>query len=368
MIGDRRCCCTQGCWYFPDDFNRVDSTDPGSDWYEENGDWGILGFNLVENYSTGTSGTANAKIVCTDQQPAYHAGEQYISVWINNVQDGDVFFLYPCAASPTTVLGSLEVKFTCTSAPSTWTVECGAETFEYTDVTETAFGYVQIGACVDGNSGMAKAWVAQSSQSGLWSDSVTPGTGRYSGFGHDNTAHLNTFDIYRVGELRDVNDVECFPCFCHCRDHFLKKELTLTIVDATGRADCMDGKYVTMVWEWNGGLSRWAGTVSGTAPAPPDGNGAAWERTFYLYCETENINDEVGMNFVLTHVLPTYCCNLLGSEACDSSDPVTATCTQADLDLTFGPFGWTNFDLLCQTCYSPMSGPSSGQYYVVITD
>lgn len=367
MIGDRRCCCQAGCWYFPDDFQRPDSTDPGSDWYEEVGDWGVFGYNLVEDYSTLVDGTDSAKIVCTDQQPAYHAGEQYLSVWIYDVQDDDVFYLYPCATSPTSTAGTLEVKFTCTTAPSQWTVECGSETTYYTGVTATPAGYVQIGVCVDGNSGMAKAWVAQSSEQGLWDDSVSPGTGRYSGFGHDNVTHLNTFDTYRVGELRDRNDVECFPCFCHCRDHFLHKELTLTIVDATGRADCMDGKYGTMTWEWNSGADRWACTLSGNNHPAPDGNGSTWDRTFYLYCAEEIITDATGDNFSLVHDPSGSCCGG-GGESCVTSTPTAATCTEAALSLTFGPFKWTYLDLACVTCYNPgVNPPASGEYYVVIT-
>lgn len=369
-MGDRRCCCSAVCWQYLDDFNDADTDDPAN-WYEENGNWGIAGLVLIEDYYTGTSGTANAKIVCTEQQPAYHAGEQYLSIHVQPVEGGK-YYLYPCAVSATSTGTAIEVEFECTTAPSGWTVRCGSEVTYYGSVTADGLGFVQLGACVDGGSGMAKAWVEDSVEQDLWDDSVTTGSGRFSGFGHDNIGNLNVFDNYEVGELRDRNDKECFPCFCHCRDFYLKKELTLTITDPTGRADCMKTSPTlplsgTMTWEWNSGNDRWACSLSGTNHPAPDGNGSTWDRTFYLYCAEEIITDATGDNFSLVHDPSGACCNG-GGESCVTSTPTEATCTSAALSLTFGPFKWTYLDLACVTCYNPGGGPTSGEYYVVITD
>ena len=376
IIGDRRCCCEVICWQYLDDFNDANTTTPAN-WYEETGDWGISGLVLVEDYSTGVDGTDAAKLVCTEQQPIYHAGEQYLSIWVYRPAEGDKYYLYPCAASATSTETSLEVEFECTTAPSGWTVRVGSgadeETATFAYVTENGAGFVLIGACVDGQSGMVLAWVGQGAEPPLWNDHITPETGRYSGIGHDNAGRLNAFDDYEVGELRDRNDYTCFPCFCHCRDHYLKKELNLRIYNATGRADCMDGKSGTMVYDWNAGNDRWEVTLTGDNHDPTDGNGGTWDRTFYLYCEGEDIEQVPGYNFTLTHDPFGSCCNLGGTEACDTSRPSYAECTSGALNLTFGPFGWTYTELTCATCYDPGLGtpatrPESGQYYVVITD
>lgn len=372
-MGRRTCCCYEGCWEYPDDFNDPDTTTPDN-WYEQTGNWGIYGFNLVENYATGSSGTANAKIVCTKPQPSRHAGEQELSVDVYDPQTGDKYYLYPCVSTSTSIGTAIVVEFECTSGPAQWVVRAGSEEQTYTDVTETGLGYVRIGACVDVNSGQVKAAITQSAQQGLWDDSATISLGRYSGLGHNNTGRLNTFDNFIVKELRDEDDNTCDNCFCHCRDHFLKKTLTLTITDPTGRADCMKTSPTlplsgSMVWEWNAGFSRWVCTLGGNNHSVPDGgDGGTWSRTFYLYCADEIVTDAVGDNFSLVHDPSGYCCNG-GGESCVTSTPSYASCSQSALNLTFGPFKWTYLDLSCVTCYNPMvNPPAEGSYYVVITN
>lgn len=343
---------------FTDDFNVANTTTPPS-WYELTGDWGISGFTLVEDYSTGTDGTANAVIICTEQQPAAHAGEQYLQVKCIP-ETGDFYYLYPCASSPTSISGALVVEFECTTAPSQWTVRVGSDTQSYTGVTADGFGYVTIGACVDEPSGMMKAWILQSAEQGLWAESVSPGTGRYSAFGHNNESHLNVFDDYVVGELRSTDGTECNDCFCRCLAIAMPKELTLTVTDATGRASCAGGYTCTLTWEWNSGTSRWKGNYTVV-------NGAYSQYfEWCLVCDTEGDTDPLnpGQNFSLS---------LCGLAACSSSwpsgsltvfNPISGT-TCDPLRLVFGPMQVTNLDLACQLCSPP--GTGDGEYYIEIT-
>lgn len=331
------------------------------------GNWGISGFTLVEDYLTGVDGTANSVIICTDQQPAHHAGEQYLMVKVLAPQTGDFYYLYPCAASATSIAGALVVEFECTSSPAQWTVRCGSETQSYTGVTPDGLGYVTLGACVDGASGQAKAWIVQSAEQGLWDDSVSPGTGRYSAIGHNNVGHLNVFDNYVVGELRDVNDDECNDCFCRCLDLAVDKTLTLTVVNATGRALCHGGYTCTLTWEWNSGTDRWKGTytvVSGIY---------SQDFEWCLTCESFGDNDPLnpGQNFKLSLCSATGCAATWPDTHLTVWRPVTGT-TCSPLRLRFGPMTHEDTDLTCFLCYPPDpfhfdAYDNTGEYYIEVT-
>lgn len=360
-IGRRRCCCQSGCWLFTDDFNVAD-TDTPTNWYELVGNWGISGFTLVEDYLTGTDGTANSVIICTDQQPAHHAGEQYLMVKVLAPQTGDFYYLYPCASSPTSLGTAITVEFECTAAPAQWTVRCGSETQSYTGVTPDGLGYVTLGACVDAASGMAKAWIVQSTEQGLWDDSVTPGTGRYSAFGHNNTGHLNVFDNYVVGELRDVDDNECNDCFCRCLDDAMGKTLTATIVLTAGTAGCAAGATGTLTWEWNSGQERWRGDI-----VVVDG---ASSHTFSwcLSCESFGDNDPAnpGQNFKLSLCSADGCASAWPSGYLTVFRPTAASHCQPSLLLRFGPMTLPTIDTMCFMCPSLLPG-AGGEFYVDIT-
>lgn len=358
-IGRRNCCCQDGCWFYHEDFFYPDTTTPPNFYEVPSSDWGVVGFNLIEDYSTGVDGTANARLVCTKQQPAAHAGEQYLSIDVSP-ETGDVYYLYPCNTSNNSVGGGLEVVFECTTAPSQWTVTIGGDSVNYTGVTANPFGFVGLGACVDNPSGMAKAWVTQSAEQELWVEGATPGAGQYSALGHNNTGHLNVFDNYRVGELRSTDGTECNDCFCRCLAKAMPKELTLTVTDATGRASCAGAYSCTLTWEWNSGTSRWKGNYTVV-------NGAYSQYfEWCLVCDTEGDQDPLnpGQNFSLS---------LCGLAACSSSwpsgsltvfNPISGT-TCDPLRLVFGPMQVTNLDLACQLCSPP--GTGDGEYYIEIT-
>lgn len=370
-FGPGPCCCPALCWFFYDDFNDrpyVGTTDLGANWHEEVGDWGSIGWVLVEKWGGG--GTSEAVLICTQPEPAASAGEQRISVDVYQPQTGDIFYLYPCCTSIHDH-GSLRVKYECTSAPSYWTVSCGGEVAYYTDISLDDYGFCQLVACADAEIGMLKAWVNYGgSGRQLWNDSASVGTGRYSGLGHDNTGHYNTFDNYFVGELRLPSGYVCWDCFCRCEDYAPGKDLNATIVDATGRFACLGGETCALTWQ--GDIAPvnayWEGTFSGVGSP----NGRAWSRTIRLACLQENPTDPTwwpGKNFRLNNYNPANCC-VMNPALCISATPLyTSTCSP-NFILTFGPYQSTDYlgDLGCWLCYDPGTYPDvlNGHYYIQV--
>ena len=354
-------CCPCGCWFYYDTFTIADTTTPPNFYEVSPSDWGISGFNLVEDYSTGTDGTANAKIICTQEQPSDHAGEQQLYVEVIP-EDGDIYYLWLCNTSSTSVTGGVEVIFECTTAPSQWTVTIGSDSVNYTGVTANGLGFVGLGACVDADADMAKAWIIQSAEEGLWSEGVTVGSGRFSAIGHNNIGHLNVFDNYRVAELRDMAGNSCDDCFCRCLGDAMPKQLTATIVLTDGTATCGEGATGTLTWEWNSGTSRWKGDIVVVDGA--DTHTFSW----CLSCDALDYNDpeNPGANFSL------YLC---GADGCASAwpsgyltvfRPTSASHCQPDLLLRFGPMILPTIDLSCFMCPSLLPG-AGGEFYVDIT-
>lgn len=369
-MADRRCCCQEGCWVFSDDFNDPNSTDLGTSWYEDVGDWGISGFVLVEDYSTGTDGTANAVLVCTEQQPAAHAGQQYLSIQVQDPQPGDFYYLYLCAVSPTSSSGSVEVEFECTTSSSNWVVRCGGESQTYISVLPDVFGMVTLGACVDKVAGMMKASVNPSPEEDLWNDGVSPGVGRYSAIGHNNINHLNIFDNFSVGELISTDGTECNDCFCRCLEDAMPKRLTLTVTMATDRAECAGGYTCNMDWEWNSGVPQWRGSYT----VVYGGNSQFFE--WCLECTDSGDTDPAnpGQNFSLHLCNATGCASTWPSGSTTVWEPLQGddwtTCTP--LRLVFGPMTVGFGDFTCWMCYPPGTPfppdpDSAGEFYIEIT-
>lgn len=385
MGARRRCCCPEGCWFFYDDFGdgttRNNTTNLGSHWNEVTGDWGISGWMLIENYATG-GGTANALLMCTDQVPLDSAGDVYQGIDIytgeGGAVTGDIFYLYPVCVDDETA--GFEVKFECLSAPGSWRVTCGSETKDFT-ILPDEWGWVQAWCCIDGEGSQAKAWMNPGINEFVWDDDCSPGTGRYSGLGHNNAvASPNigaVLDNYFIGELRTETGYVCFDCLCRCGDYVPKRELTLTITNATGRASCMDGETTTITWEWNAGSPRWKGTLKITGD-----NSYEWTGIFYLECETEHSVEYPGENFVLSHDPSNACC-VANQDLCNGAR-ATEDSTCVPFNLVFGPYALTCSDLACWLCWDPgdpavdpppPGGPecdwedpnSVGEYYIEIT-
>ena len=82
---DKRCCCGHpGCLIFEDDFNRPNSTNPGSNWLEDVGDSNI--FNETLRLPAG------ARVICTVPHPERNA-TCYALVELKDIQEGDRYRL-----------------------------------------------------------------------------------------------------------------------------------------------------------------------------------------------------------------------------------------------------------------------------------
>jgi hypothetical protein len=361
MGARRRCCCQSGCWFFYDAFNRDDSTDLGGDWHEETGDWGIVGWQLVENVAT-AGGTADALLITTQAEPVASAGEQVLTVEVYSAVTNDVFYLYP-ACTDIHTHGPVQVIFTSISNMFRWRVEIGAESLEFAVTPQD--GAVTLVACVDHSIGMCKAWVNPGVNEQVWADTTDPGTGRYSGVGHNNVAASANpgaiMDDYFVSELYTSTGIACQDCYCRCRANAPTKNLVLTVFDATQRASCVGGATGAMVWEWNAGDDRWTGHIHATGE-----NAIEHTLIFYLGCESEDLSAAECQNFVLRRPVGSNCC-VANPALCTAARP-TAASTCDPFYLVFGPYSLTWGDLACTLCYNPMALPESGSYYVAITE
>lgn len=360
-------CCPCPCWMRYDTFYPDPDTTYPDYWIEVVGDWGISGFALVENYSTGTSGTANAVAILDQAQPAEHAGEQVCSVDVENPQTGDFYYLYMCITDNDSIAGCVTIEFECTGSPGSWTVRAGSETKTFA-VLPDGLGRVKLGACVDNSVGMIKAWVEYGPNEPLWDDNATVTSGRYAGVGHNNTGHLNIFDNFLVAELHlsgDTMDARkdlCDDCFCYCLTQAIPRELTLTVVDAIGRSSCHGGYSCTLTWEWNSGVPRWRGSYTVV-------NGSL-SQTFEwcLECTGTNADDESnpGKNFTLTLCSFNGCASTWTS-GWSTVWSVTGATSCDPLLLRFGPFPASIYDLTCFLCELPGSGDATGEWYIEIT-
>jgi hypothetical protein len=355
MGGRRRCCCSGECWQFEDDFNRSNSTDLGSNWNESAGNWGIEDNQLVETYGA-SSGTANAKLFCTQPVPAGSAGKMFITVYVDDAQVNDVYRVYPCCTDSSTA-GTVTVTFTKTDTDE-WTIEISGDadaTVVQAAVPVNNMDVLYV--CADTEEGMVYATMGNASETEgpAWADTTNPGDGRYAAIGHNNTGHKNIFDDFTVGELfLNGGTFECQGCFCKCQENAPSKSLTLTIFDATDRASCLDGDEIALEWEWNGSLERWAGSGSGDL-ASVDAE---------LYC------DDGSKNWPLK-LYPSGC---FTAETYYPDDDLS-TCDP--FYLVYGPF-YLAYTMGCGLCFSagtPLdcymnpSGPNcQGEFWIAITD
>ncbi|NLX55077.1 MAG: hypothetical protein GXY58_08185 [Planctomycetaceae bacterium] len=340
----------------------------GANWNEVVGDWGVIGWRCVEDYSAGGS-TANALIITTQQQPLASAGEQYLSLDIYDPQTGDIYYLYP-ACTGTSRKGALEAKFECLDAstsPQTWDVTIGTET-ETMEIVPNEFGWVRAICCVDHTAGQAKAWMNYGVIAACWDDSADPGAGRYSGFGHDNSGrdpYGIICDNYFVGELW-TGDQICYDCFCRCRKFAPSRELKLTIFGATGRYACAGGASTPMLWDNAPEKQYWSGQVQVTGP-----NGRTITILCVMHCAAQDPAEHEGQNFTLSlDFVDNDCCHM-NPDRCDGAE-ATVLSTCVPFNLVFGPYEATGpyGDLNCRLCYDPLTELeiTTGEFWISVTE
>jgi hypothetical protein len=307
----------------------------------------------------GGGSSGHALIICTSQQPEHNAGSQYLNVWVYNYSTGDVYYLYPCCRSTTTT-GTLEVKFTCTSAPSYWNAKVGDIDQNFLVVPNT-LGGVFLGVCVDGDARMVKVEMGPNPNEPGWDDNLSAGNGRYSGLGHNNAGHVNYFDDYNVGEMLDADGKVCNNCFCRCLGRAIPRTLSATIVNTTGTAGCAEGETGLLEWEWNSGQERWKGDI--VVVDGSDSHTFSW----CLSCDSLNAEDPAnpGANFALSLCGPDGCSSAWPSGYLTVFRPTDAS-TCYPLKLRFGPMVLPTIDTMCFMCPSLLPG-AGGEFYVDVT-
>lgn len=346
-FGPGECCCP--CWVWADNFNRSNSTNVGTDWTEEVGDWEILSNRLHEK--AGGGGTAAARIMGTIRVPPRSAGQMNLLATIISPTIGDVFYLYVAATDEDD--DSTWARFTYQAA-NQWLVELsmgGAESSKVQNYVPGTPGEFPVSACIDDNA--FKAQVVGSLDEFPWTDSGSGGAGQYYGLGHNNATNGATFDDFWIGELRTPTK-DCVPCFCHCAALTVPRQLTLQFSNTTGNAACLGGDTITLDWGW--GIQAWYGERAYTWVY---GNHTyKWK----LQCGSYDPAHPTD-HFTLIMDSPQVCC----ATPCPAltPDPDLSTCDP--LNLVFGPYSLTG-GLNCFVCDHNPLDPLSGEFYVVISE
>lgn len=382
-MGDRRCCCTTGCWSFLDYFYRDDSTDLGSKWHELHGDWQIKSFQLYE------PGDPASLLHGTEPQPVISKGDQYVEITANNFVADQQVTLYShvtIVADSFTSYWKATYRKMNSSAGGDWEVKLYKNTtliatkemtpfpfyhdYEIMDYTSTDF--VRCWLCVD-EAGNPRAGV-YSGDEPCWSIEEGGLDGRYYGVGHTNSieTYLNDFGVY---ELHDATHA-CRDCWCPCCNNQLSPVLNATIVvdpdTSPNRAACLEGDNTELVYQWEGGLQHREGTITHVRGAYT----STW--ALILACDSTADTNCTGQNITLN--VTSNCARLddpLSGTLCTGGGctlrPLpTSTCEP--LNLIFGPFYYGDTMLACAACYDPAipmppyTNPRVGKYYIVITE
>lgn len=268
-FGPAPCCCpSEDCWVFQDDFQREDSTDLGDDWNEAAGtDWEVLEGRLHEK--VGGGGTVGAMVFGTNPVgDGDSGGEMFIRVRIVDAEIGDVFSIFGCCETNSSVGSGVEVTYEKTD-DNEWliTIDGGPEAKTQTTTDDDPEVY----ACFDGRVGMVTAGLVLSTDERAWDDNLDPGDGLYYALGHGNEDNGAWFDDFYVLELY-TGTTECTNCVCQCLWWGLKKHLVGTITDCellpgspgTGRnllPCCTAGQEFDLIYDFSGAQGPgWYGT------------------------------------------------------------------------------------------------------------
>lgn len=361
----RRCCCG-ACLEFEDHFYREDSTNLGADWDEVDGDWEIKSNHLYQ------SGTPGSFVQTTKHVPPRSAGEMYLAITASYFGSGQECELYAAYDEDSDTYWKATYKKLNSTGGGDWEVKLYKNTTLLDTVEMTPLpGFIDLGVdfstdtnhtrcwiCVDAD-GDAKAGVLSGDEP-AWSIENGGLTGTGAAVGHPNSVATN-LDDFLMAELHDATH-ECEACWCHCCGNLLSPRLDATITDAIGRAACIDGQSVDLLWDWDGGVQSRKGTITynsedfalslGCASNGEDPN-----------CSGQNISLKITSN----------CARIGGSGGmtCDAGDCILtpnpeSTCSP--LNLVFGPIYMDRGLLACTACYAFGDGPDSGTYYITITE
>lgn len=377
----RRCCCGGECFVKTDDFQRATVTG----WNQVTGTWEIIGYPVdgelheLAGTTVGTAGTANAKLIYTTQVPAASAGEMSIGIWVKNPVAGDVFRIYPCCTTSSSTYSKYAEYTKIANSPTTWKIEIVGATeattqqWDASEIDDGADKKIYLWCCADRQTDMIVASVSNVGKEPAWAINTDPGTGRYAGIGHNNSATGMWADDFYLSEIRmSDHSMQCADCWCWCENIAPPKALHGSFTDGTDRLSCLTETW-NMDWQWNipDAHGEWYGELT------IDRAGHVETMLFTLACNDVE-QTYPGSNWELTIDPGSGCFTGVFPVSANN----TSTCGDGQpgggaLSLVFGPFSISDTNFACYLCYDPMNvectAPSppawcSGTVYITITE
>jgi hypothetical protein len=312
----RRCCCTTGgCLIGEDAFNRVSSTDIGSDLNELTGDWEIYGWKDTLNVQQG-------KLYCIDDGIAlwtkkHISSKQYpsfvVSVDLPNVVVGCVYGII--ANSNLTGTEYYWAKYTPANAGpgqigGTLAIGKGASTLKtltLTPISTYSPNVDKLVLCVGehphgSGSGVVSASLDAYDQAVWESDATAINYYGYCGL-YGESADASTpaeFDNFLAYEGW-WSDQECPKCRCRCydslTDHRVLPMVLKLIWNVEGSnqtlINCYDGVEVTLTWQ--DASEDWRGVLTPN-PCASNCSGSGFTGAtipFLLECENDTLTGHV---------------------------------------------------------------------------
>jgi len=262
-MGDRRCCCAQGCEIMEDDFARSDSSALGSLWTEISGDWEIVSQQLVE-----TSSTPEAIVITTDRNH-YNSKRGVVDLtvipsgsgpWqfkiLVNSDDGALDYQYvdfSFSAGGLTITAGNQSRSWITGTqpgdcPSYW---------EWPDNITSK--YIRARVCLTEGLLYGQVTVKANAEQEtpdfvgvVWDNAITllsAGDG-YAGLRWD--AGDLAFDDF-IYQAHYDDDVDCPLCVCRCSaGHYPPWKIRVDFTNDDGNCPCYDGGYG--IFEYDGAL------------------------------------------------------------------------------------------------------------------
>jgi len=249
-MGDRRCCCV-GCVIFEDDFNRADSTDIGSGWVEDSGDWEI-DTNELKNTSPGLVYTTRT----------YGKQRRNVRVTARDIQVGKTYRLAAAVKNDGSDYLYIELELTVDNAIIRLGTNAGAVLDEY-----------EIGGFNAGEDWIIFACLSDTGAYGgithisapVW-ECVTFDGPRAGIANIDDEAEYDNFGWYKHALDDPSGDSRCAPCLCECEGKCIPKTLTLTLESDCAHRDGLEVEltldrsvYPLFMWE---GESEWPDPLS----------------------------------------------------------------------------------------------------------
>lgn len=344
-FGPAPCCCPGDCFVFEDDFGGSDSTIIGSDWNEVSGDWEILSGQLHEKIGGG--GTSGARVFGTQGIPSASGGQMYIRVKIYDAEIGDVFSIFTCCETSSSVGTGIEVTFELTDTQE-WTITIDPGGEDVSVVQTTASDDPEVYVCADHRVQQVTAGLIITTDEKAWADDLDPGEGTYYALGHGNVDNGAIFDDFYVIELSS-GSMECTNCVCQCLNRGIKKQLTGEIIEVESWANGNDlepceGQTFTLTYDFDGvDGEAWYGRWTNSSNPP-----GAFYVDFILKCNGGWNNDLnwPGKNITLTFsVVTAYVCQTINDATCTAVVPIAEESSCDPLSLVYGWF-YAQFDVM----------------------